>query len=47
MEIRELRYLYKISQCESFQQAAEDLFITQPSLTKAVKKWKMTLIPAF
>ncbi len=43
MEIRELRYLYKISQCESFQQAAEDLFITQPSLTKAVKKMENDL----
>lgn len=43
MEIRELKYLYEISQCQSLEQAAAHLFITQPSLTKAVKKWKTIL----
>ena len=43
MEIRELKYLYEISQCQSLEQAAAHLFITQPSLTKAVKKMENDL----
>ena len=43
MDIRELRYLYEISQCGSMEQAARRLFITQPSLTKAVKKMESEL----
>lgn len=43
MDIRELKYLYEISQCGSMEQAANRLFITQPSLTKAVKKMESEL----
>ena len=43
MDIRELKYLYEISQCESMEKAAGRLYITQPSLTKAVKKMEEEL----
>lgn len=43
MDIWELKYLYEISQCESMEKAAERLYITQPSLTKAVKKMEEEL----
>ena len=43
MDIRELKYLYEISKCGSMEQAANRLFITQPSLTKAVKKMESEL----
>ncbi|WP_418746810.1 LysR substrate-binding domain-containing protein [Frisingicoccus sp.] len=43
MDIRELKYLYEISQCGSMEQAANRLFITQPSLTKTVKKMESEL----
>ncbi len=38
MDIREIKYFYEITQSQSLEQAANQLFITQPSLTKAIHK---------
>lgn len=38
MELRQITYFLKVAEYESFSRAAEDLFVTQPALTIAVKK---------
>lgn len=37
MEFQQMRYFVKIADCASFTRAAEQLYVTQPMLTKAIK----------
>ncbi|MEA4895113.1 MAG: LysR family transcriptional regulator [Oscillospiraceae bacterium] len=37
MEIQQLRYFVKIAECSNFTRAAEELYVTQPMLTRAIK----------
>ena len=43
MEIREMKYFYEITTCQSLEQAANRLFITQPSLTKTIHRMEDNL----
>ena len=43
MEIREMKYFYEITKCQSLEQAANRLFITQPSLTKTIHRMEDNL----
>lgn len=38
--LKYIDYLYTIYQKRSFSRAAEDLFISQPSLSNIVKRWR-------
>ena len=43
MEIREMKYLREIMSCGTFAKAAESLYISQPALSKAVKRMEKNL----
>lgn len=48
MELRELRYFVQIAEDHSFTRAAEHLFVSQPALSKMIKKLESELqIPLF
>ena len=36
MKMKQLEYLIKIAECGSISKAAQELYISQPSLTKAI-----------
>jgi len=40
MDIRQLKYFIEIAETESLSQAARNLFVTQPTLSLALKKLK-------
>ena len=44
MTIQQLRYVIKIVECGSITEAARQLFISQPSLSAAVKELELSLI---
>ncbi|HGN4141528.1 TPA: LysR family transcriptional regulator, partial [Streptococcus pyogenes] len=43
MRIQQLHYIIKIVECGSMNEAAKQLFITQPSLSNAVKDLEMEM----
>lgn len=48
MEINQLRYVVKVAQCHSFTRAAEELFVTQPTLSQQIAKLEQELeLPLF
>lgn len=44
MDIRTLRYFVEVVRQQSFTRAAEKLFVTQPTISKMLKIWKMSSI---
>ncbi len=40
MTLQQLRYVVTIAEIGTISKAAEELFVAQPSLTKALKNWK-------
>lgn len=47
MRLVQLEYFIKIAECGSITKAAQELYVSQPSLTKAIAVWRLNLISNF
>jgi DNA-binding transcriptional LysR family regulator len=43
MDIQHIKYFFEVARCKSFSKAAEHLFVTQPILTRCIKKMEEEL----